>query len=266
MKKVLLLLSITFLLTSCVKKSLLEDAEAEIEVLENQNLSLEGQVLQLGTQITTLTNSNASLISENANIASDLADVNEALAEANASLADANIERATLTAQVEGLTAQVVALQYAVDVENVYKIELKIESIEEEIVDALVNIGFFVTPGNGGYDADGDYITTLADIVGTTSSTLTTELGIAAGYQANYDAFKVEVDAGNETSGNLADLYIVLHEHRIGDLKDAQDAYDIAKANLDAAAAPLVAIYDALIVELEAWEAKLEELISTVTL
>ena len=256
MKKVLLLLlSITFLLTSCVKKSLLEDAEAEIEVLENQNVSLEGQINLLSGQISTLTNSNASLIAENANIASDLADVNESLAAATASLADANVDIAVLTVQVEGLEEQIADLQYAVDQENVAKLQAKIDLVEKDLI-ATTKVY-----------TDYRNISDAKVLVTTTSNTLDNELILAAQYQAAYDTLKAQIDTGtSNTSGNLADLYIVLYEHRTGDLKDAQDAYDDAKEIYDEESNRLWDLVVDVQAELDAWIARLSELLADLVL
>ena len=263
MKKVLLLLlSITFLLTSCVKKSLLEDAEAEIEVLENQNLSLEGQVLQLGTQITTLTNSNASLISENANIASDLADVNATLAETNALLADANIDRASLSAQVEGLKEQVATLQYAVDQENVYKINTLIDVLTKDVKDQedFIATEFAITL------AISDPVR-LGYTLKTTSNTLTEVLAAKVILEARVEGLRsTTTTQTTATSGNLADAVLDLTLYITDTVNPAQAAYDNAKEAYDTELERLTIILNETKAELAGWITKRDELLDDLVL
>ena len=246
MRKVFLFLLTGALLTSCVKKSDHDELQADYDALEMSNLTLEGRVSELQGQVSTLSTNNANLIASNSSLSSDLSDVKNNLAETVALLADSNAEVGVLTTQISGLETQVAALQYAVDKENVAKIQAKINLLEKNLEDAV------------------DIRDDQQAKVDVASNTLTAALDKYEDLNVEINVLQaqIEADPETETNGNLADKILAANKYYLDTVQPAQANYDAALDIL----APLQVIVDNITLEIVNWEDRLEELLDELTL
>ena len=278
MKKVLLLLLAATTIISCVKKSDYEDlqieladTEATLNAQNRVNATLAETISSLEGQIGTLSSLNSGLNSELNAVSNELASVKTDLGIAGAEN-DALIQR---VADLEVIIDELEATQ-------VHAIEAKIELLEDDLADAQKVIDVYKSDS---YQADKKAeewqdVLDEAGKVATAETALDVQKARSAKYLVDIAALQLQVENGEDKSGQLADEIAAYDYHIVNDLANAQNTYDAAVVLYDKAVinhevavvaygiglAELQVIYDAIATEIAAWEVKRKAVLALLVL